>query len=634
MADVNVNIRGRDEGLGDALDNLRQKAQQLGQDVEKLNQLSDMTPTQQKLAIDKQGQSTLRAQQEQIKSEYSSLRESNVKEYREAEKKFKSGNMSQEDFQKSTEYFRQAQDDAVTAEEQELASVQKEMTVQLRLIHREMMDQRKITREKAQRDKKEFGGAAEGGVMGSLAAENRLLKKEKLSAESEDEVAELEQRIQANKQRMREMEGKDDGTRGVRGEGVSGTALAQSYANANLLGASTQTVQQGGNMLGMSKGGQTAAGIIAAAWGLLSQSSQMYEAGGKLGALRGRGYTGADSMQIAMGEATEGVGGIGYDYGLTPVQVMEMAEGKARRTGIVGNDIMRRSMDDMALQRGMGVDVSGFDQFERFTTAQDEASEISLDILNVLNGIHESSLKEGDLATFGEKIATMQTLMSIQRSKQDLVDTDDSLRLLTAFESIGLSNKGDKAGDFLQQTITGLGEGGSDNAMLLKYEAAKRAKPELANDPAALRRFIRFNSDDPEYMNEFFKMSGRMTGNNQMAQDDLLYTMFDPKSEEDMRIYERAMESGDFSNIMTGKKSLKGRRSGTMTQEYAYGEAQQMVGGLDQLVSGFKEAVGDFASMIEGYFSNNTIDVNIAKNSLGKLPVSKATKGTRPKKGN
>lgn len=642
MADVNVNIRGRDEGLGDALDSLRQKAQELGRDVEKLNQLSNMTPTQQKLAVEKEGAATLRIQQDKIKSEYSALRESNVKEYREAEKQFKAGGMSQEEFAKTTEYFKEAQSEATSSEEEELKRVQKEMTIQLRLIHREMMDQRKLNREKAQRDRKEFGDGSSTGVMGAMVAENQQLQKDKLSAKSADEVAELEARIQANKERMREMEGKGDdrdhGSGGGGGDRFSGGALVGGYANANLLAASTATAQQGGNLLGMSKAGATTAGIIAAAWGLMSQSSQMYEAGGRLGALRGRGYGGRESMQIGLGEATEGLGGIGYDYGLTPVDIMQLAEGKARRTGMVGNDIMGRTMRDMQLERGMGVDVSGFDQFERFTTALDESNEIALDVLNVLNGISASSLKEGDLATFGEKIATMQTLMTIQRSKRDLVDTDESLRMLSAWEAIGLSQKGEKAGDFMQQTIQGLGEGGSDNLMLLKYEAAKQAHPELANDPAALRRFVRFNSDDPAYMAQYLQYGGRITADNKMAMDDFLYSTFNPQSEYDMELYERAMKSGDFGSIMKSQGAMKGKRSGTMTQEYAAYEAQGMVGGLDQLVSGFKESIGDLAMSFENWLGSVTgggssIDVNIAKSKLGSMPVSKQTKGVAPKKG-
>lgn len=630
MADVNVNIRGRDEGLGSQLDSLREKAQALGREVENLNKIQDMTPTEQKLTVQKEAQGTLRAQQSQIKSEYDELRQLNVKEYRQAEKSYQAGEMSEKDFKAQTQQFQESQSDLGKAEQKELINAEKEMNRHLRLIVREMIDKRKLDRERAQRDKKEFEEGGKGGTYGALVSENRELAKQKLTASTAEEVQEIDQRMEENKQRMNEMEGKDKDDTG-RFDAMDATAMANAFANANAQSMAIQGAKAGGGLLGGAKGAGMAAGVIAAIWGTLSQSSQTYQAAAGLGALRGRGYTGATSMQIGMGEAMEGVGGLGAEYGLSQVDVLQQAEQKARRTGIVGNDIMRRTMNDFTMSKGMGVDVSVFDKFERFTNAQDEASEIALDVLNVLNNIHDSSLKEGDLATFGEKLGTMQTLMDIQRSKRDLIDTDESLRMLSAWEAIGLSQKGEKAGGFMQQTIQGLGEGGSDNLMLLKYEAAKRAHPELANDPAALRRFVRFNSDDPAYMQAFFQYAGRITGENQMARDDMMYSFFNPESEFDMTLYERAMTSGDFSQVMTSGKKLKGQRSGTMTQAYADTEAGEMVGGLDQVVAGFKEVVGDLSTTIENWFSSNSVDVNIASSQLGSLPVSKTTKGVRPK---
>jgi hypothetical protein len=327
MADVNVNIRGRDDGLGSQLDSLREKANQLGRDMSELNKLSDMTPTQQKLAVDKAGQDTMRAEQSRIKEEHSQLRQSNVQEYREAESKYKAGDMSKKDFDLASDRFKEAQKESISTEEQELGQVQKEMTVQLRLIHREMMDQRKITREKSQRDNKEFSGAAAGGVLGGLAAENKRLKQQQLASENADEVAEMEERIQSNKERMKSMKGGDgdgDGGGGMDSQDITG--LAQAMASANLLSASTKTAQMGGDALGMSKGGKTAAGIIAAVWGTLSQSSQIYEAGSRVGAMRGQGYDSRNQMNLAIGGATKGVGGPGYDYGLSPVDLLQLME--------------------------------------------------------------------------------------------------------------------------------------------------------------------------------------------------------------------------------------------------------------------------------------------------------------------
>ena len=216
--------------------------------------------------------------------------------------------------------------------------------------------------------------------------------------------------------------------------------------------------------------------------------------------------------------------------------------------------------------------------------------------------------------------------MSIQRTKRDLVDTDSSLRMMAAWESIGLSGKGEKAGDFLSNTVRGMGEGGSDNEMLLKYEAAKQAHPELANDPAALRRFVRFNNDDPEYMNTYMQMVGEMTGGNNMALDQLMYSQFNPESEYDMSLCERAAGGeGDFEGYATGTKAIQKGRKGTLSQAYAREEAAGMVGGLDQLVAGFKEVIGDVATQLESWFSGNSVSVDVI-NKKGKLPVKKKIK--------
>lgn len=636
MADVNVNIRGRDEGLGSQLDSLREKAASLGREVTNLNKMSDMTPTQQKLTVEKESESTLRAQQSQISSEHSKIRESNVREFSESRKKFESGDMSQEDFSKSQKTFKEAQGESASSEKKELLEAEKEMNRHLRLIVREMVDGRKINREKAQRDRKEFGEGASGGLLGGMVSENRQLKKEKLSAKTAEEAQELEERIQSNKDRMQEIEG--GGKDGKEGGGWSSgeiVGLGQAISQANIQSAGMRGLSGGGKMMGAAKTGAAAAGIFAIAYGLISAGDKVMESSQGVGAMRGRGFTSTQSAALARDEALTGGGGMGGSIGLTPDQVLQEANKKGKASGVVGTDIMRRTMEDITFQRAFGEDAGQFSQFERFTTSQEESARIGLDVLNVLTSIDESSLKEGDLATLGEKLQTQTTLMGIQRTKRDLVDTDSSLRMMAAWESIGLSQKGDKSGDFLSQTISGLGEGGGDNLMLLKYEAAKQAHPELQNDPAALRRFVKFNNDDPAYMNQFFKMTGKMTRDNQMAQDDMLYSFFNPQSEYDMTLYERAMKDGDFSGFLTGEKGIQKKRKGTLSTGYAQQESESMSGGLKSLISTVMAEVGNVGVQLQEFFGDGegNLNVSVNKTKYGNLGVSKTTKGVRPKKG-
>jgi hypothetical protein len=629
MAEVNVNIRGRDDGLGSQLDALRQKVQQLGRDVSDLNRLSEMTPTEQKVTVEREAKGALRAKQEQVKAEHAEMRQTNLAEFKEYEDKYARGEISKKDFKKQKELFEGAQAESHSTEQTELAAIEKEMNMHLRLIVREMVDKRKLDRERAQRDRKEFDDG-KGGVYGTLVQENKDLQKQKLQAQSQEELNDINERIAANKERMREMEGGGSGSGKSRdGSEINYSQLAQSIASANLAATSIQAGRAAGGLLGGAKGATATASVIAAAYALLSQSDQLYTAGQSIGALRGSGYVGS-TQSFGLIDASQGQYGTGMatSVGLKPQDFLQAAAVKGRETGIAGPDILRRTLEDLQFSKAFGAEAGIFNSFERFTTQQREATDISLDVLNVLTSINESSLKEGDLATLTEKLQTQQTLMSIQRTKRDIVDVDSSLRMLAAFESIGLSQKGDKAGDFLSQTIQGLGEGGGDNLMLMKYEAAKRAHPELAYNPAELRRFVKFNSDDPKYIEQFMKMSGEWTQGNQMARDDLLYSFFNPQSEYDMELYERAMTSGDFSGYMTGRKAIDKSRKGTLSKEFAASESSTMTGAMSDLMAGFQSLIGSVSTTIENWLTNNAVNVNVT-NTYGNLPVSPTTKGVR-----
>lgn len=157
MADVSVNIRGRDDGLGASLDSLREKAQALGRDVSNISQsgMSKMTPTEQRLAVENTAKETLRAKQESIRSEYSAARKANIDEFGQAETRLAQGKMSASDFELEKKKFDQSQTELNKEEQAELLATEKEMNQHLRIIVREVVMQRRLEREIAQRDDKE-----------------------------------------------------------------------------------------------------------------------------------------------------------------------------------------------------------------------------------------------------------------------------------------------------------------------------------------------------------------------------------------------------------------------------------------------------------------------------------------------
>jgi hypothetical protein len=610
MADVSVNIRGKDDGLGASLDSLREKAQALGRDVSNISQsnLDRMTPTEQRLSVENQTKETLRAKQDAIKSEYSGARKANIEEFSSIESRFASGKMSSADFEKERKKFDDSQQTLNKEENQELINVEKEMNQHLRIIVREMVMQKRLERERQQRDDKEF----------SLRE-----KEEKDKKGQTDENGELRPVVVDKKEDKDDDKGDNFMRRADRS--VAGAI----YATPNLASGEMRPMVQAGTSLMtdlVQLAGSNIITAVAAAGALITykmveKGNQIVEAAGKVGVFRGSGYTGAETIRGHVDDNSYEEHML--ELGLDKPKLFELMAGKAKSSGHADN-LRLRTLNDEYIRKATGADPEVYSKFERFTQNQEVSSQIAGDMLNVLARIEKSSLKEGDLSTFQEKMTLQTNLFDIQRSKRDAINVDDSLRILSAFESIGLSQKGEKGGEFLANTINGLGEGGSDNAMLLKYEAAKRARPDLANDPAGLRRFVKFHSDDPEYMRSAFGFFGDITNNNAMARDDLMYSMFNPQSEHDMEMWGSAMSGkGSFNDLLTGNPNKSWR--GSLSADQIRQDAAATTGLLSDTEMYIKQIVESLGVSVNGFLEqitgNGAKSVNV--NIKGSLPTYK-----------
>lgn len=634
MAEVNVNIRGRDDGLGNHLDSLRQKAIDLGRDLSELNNFDNMTPTQQRVAIGKLSQNTLRDQQSQIQREYDAIRQSNSEYYYQQKER-----LSPDAFSKFKKEYDYDQDELKKQENDELMTIEREMNTTLKDIYKGLTTEAKIEREKAQRDKSEFRDS--GGLQGRLLNENKELRKQQFLSESEDEIARLQEKINANNATMNAMKRGGSGGGGDDGNFRDWAMTAGAAGSGDLMGTVSGGLRGIGNISGFAKAA-TITGIIAMVLKeALGHGDKLREAVAPVSSFRG-GYSTATAFSQNM-RATGGDFSIDgrYDLGALGLTNEEQAANmrqKALSSGISGNDLFRRTYEDTAFQKAFGADSGVFSEFERFSKGQDEATNIAMDVLNVLTSIDESSLKQSDLTTLTEKLASQQTILSFQRQKRDLVDNDNALKILAAFESAGLSGKGERAAGFLNQTMKGLGEGGSDVEMMLKIEAAKRARPDLINDPAALRRMVRFNADDPEYMAQFFKMANQMTGGNQMAVDDLLYTFFNPESEADMEIYQKMMAGGKTSELLRGKglESMKQRKA-TLNKDTMFSDAENGVGVITEAMADFNnrsQSMMDlFSSALKALVMGDAVNVNILTDKTKKPTSSSPIVGPKAKTG-
>lgn len=616
MSDVSVNIRGRDDGLGAQLDSLRTKANQLGRDISDLNRLSDMTPTEKRLSIKGTSDEVAREQRRRIKEEFNAARKSNNRDFSEAKSDFSSGRISKDAFDIQKKRFAESNESLLSDENGELIQVEKDSSNLLRLIYRELSTKEKLERERAQRDKDEFSDSKNSGYIGGISAENRRLRAQQAASTDDAEIALLQSKIDSNNATVREYRGKGDVEEETNYSGLSNGALSAARGDAS--GAFMGGMQALGGMGKMAKGFSIAAIIAMIVKEALGHGEKVQEAIGQTAAMRGLRGTGAGSNKRYQNLISSN--SLINDLGFSGDEFAELMNQKASSSRMTGN-LTKRTLDDEAFKKGFGADVGIFSQFERFTKSQENSVSIGLDVLNVLTSINKSSLKEGDLTTLSEKLNSQQTIMSMQRQKRDSVDSTGALRVLSAFESIGLSSKGERGADFLTQTIQGLGDGGGDNAMMLKYEAARRARPDLANDPAALKRFVKFHSDDPTYMKEAFGFLGDVSGGNEMAQDDLIYSLFNPQSEKDMDMYKKAMNGdGNFNKLLQGDNisNLKTRK-GTLDKDTMFSDAESSVGAITEGMKLFSNFIQKLAIDAKG-----SVNVNVVEDKTKVKTASKA----------
>jgi hypothetical protein len=609
MAEVSVNIRGRDDGFGSMLDSLRDKANQLGKDVGNLDNFDSLTKTEKRIEIENVNSNVTQSRRQSVQDEFSQLRESNLREFSQVTQDHINGRISDREYNQHSERFEQSSNELNLDEQNELNAIEKESSNYLKQILRQLQLQERLDRERRQRDGSEFSD----GSIGSLLNQNRDLRGRQNGTTDQAEIDELQSQIDANndvirgmRNNGREVDGDGGGFGGNYNRFTSGLQSgAGAAARGDLSGTLMGGLQMAGGV-GKVAAGLTIAGIVAMiVKEFFGHGEKIQEAIGQTAAMRaGSGYTaGVTNQALQLQIASTDILG---NLGLSGDEFAGMVNQKAMATGRAGNNVVGRTLDDFAFQKGFGADVGMFSQFERFSKNQETATTIGLDVLNVLTSIDKSSLKEGDLSTLSEKLNSQNSILTLQRSKRDIVDNDSALRILASFEKAGLSGKGDKGGDFLNQTIQGLGEGGGDNEMLFKYEAAKRARPDLAGDPAALRRFVKFNSDDPKYQAEFFKFAKKVSGGSKMAEDDILYSMFNPQSEKDMDIYGDLMNNKDGSlDTLSGKVGIDKTRKGTLNSDTMYKDAQSSVGAISTMTKDFsntmQELLVEFKSMGEKF---------------------------------
>lgn len=615
MSNVSINIRGRDEGLANQLDSLREKAKSLGVELNSVTSQWDAAQgVQSKKDVVTNSVSSVRdANADKIRKEYEELRKLNQGDFDIDKVQHSRGQISNSEFNKRRKNFQESQKALNERESEELKQLDKDSNLQLKLIYRLLLERDKRNREAAQNDDKEFLGA---GLIGGLKNDIKELERRKSGATTPEEIASLNREIDEKKRQLA------DANRGVSGGGndSGNTEGLRKFIGAAGAAGSGDLVGAASGAVGLIGGAGAAigAGILAAIVGFMFNGEKVQENLQQAGAMRGFGMTGANTNRYFADKLTDQWDEIGK-LGKSPDEIASMMGDKALASKVGGQNLIRRTLDDFTFQKGFGADAGIFNQFERFNKGQKESTEIALDALNTLVSIRESSLKEGDLVTLGEKLQSTQTIMALQRQKTDTSDSTAALRLLAGFESVGLSNKGEKAGDFLSRTINGLGEGGGDDLMMLKYQMMGEVNPELLNDPAAMQRALKYGNTDSKYIEHSLKRIYQMSGGNMMNYQNMIYGMFgEDLSQQDLNMYMAVGQGkGNFNAPIGGRKMGLDKDQMTTDAQASVGQMTQMMNQFQGMMQGMYVAVQKIANWIPGN-SGDTIPVEV-KDKNGKI---------------
>lgn len=503
---VELNIRGRDDGAGRVVDSLREKLIRLANEGEKVNSIREIA------------YSYYDTRKEQIRKDYKDVRQASDLEYEEDKMSYEKGRLTETEFKKRQREYTESIKELDIAESNEIRDVEIEQKNILREILDEVRQQRNNEVKEKQRGNNEFN-------------DNELNSDEGLRVFVTNWPERFNTPSNKTSNNTPNSENEID-NRGQFGAGFRQTLMGGARGDLN-------SIIMGGAEMSMSmfgKSGGVLAGLMMALLAINESMSQgekvLNNLAPAISMRSGFGY-GSDSnistqmrSMISRGQLSTDMGGLGITGDVFASEVVRKLNSSRNADG----HIFQRTLDDLAFRQGFGADIGLFDKFERFTKNGEESLNIALDVLNVLTSIKESSLKETDLTTLIEKLQSQEAILNIQRGRRDIVDTGNATNILAAFERLGLSQKGERAGDFLTRTLQGFGENGDDTEMLLKYEAVKRAHPEIANSPTELRKFLRYNADDPAYMTSFGQLIKEISGGSDMAMDDMILKFWNPQT--------------------------------------------------------------------------------------------------------
>jgi|GEM_PF-3773204 len=447
-----------------------------------------------------------RQEEQKIRREFEGVRKANMLEHQEYQQRHQQGLMSDTDFEKHQERYQQEQVGTFGEEREAIAentSKTNELIQQL-IDKQDAQTKDEVTRAQRDTEETQFGGAGgkkKKGILGGLFDERSALMDARMGATTDKELKDINKQLdRVNKDIGKKMGG--GGKMGLAGFLMGAGDVTEAFAAGNPQGGAT------GMMMLLSKMGPygiAAAAIAAIIGGSVSSGNKRDTAISTLTPFRAYGDRFAIDEQIRQTPWSI----YGYKESIDYANKRkELALGAGRSFSATDENAIAAT----AMEKGYGINnVAQLSAYERQERYSKTTSENIVEMLNVLTAIKDGSMTAQDFTLANEKANLMNRLQGSFTSRQESFDNRQILGLMTAFEKLGGEGKDQRAGDFIEGTMNAMREGGSKNAMLLKYQWAAQAHPELRGDQAALNRIVE-EGTDPKYMRSFMEGMKKYAG--------------------------------------------------------------------------------------------------------------------------
>lgn len=543
-----------------------------------------------------------RERKAQIADEHRELRRRNREEYEERRRLHRTGKIGDDDLEEDRRRYSEAQMSSYIEERSEKRQVEEDQLQKLQEILDALRTAHRDETIDDQRDSSEFSSGSTG-ILSGLFERRKRLQQQRLEAESESDINNASHQIRAIDKRINKYLG--GGNNFITGGIQTGTDLTQNLMSGNIMGAGAGLLSKLGPY------GVAAAGILTTVGGGAMLGSSATSGMAPLYSLRAQGN------QEQISNEQRAMGGDFHNMGQANSDVWQRRYDLQMSSGIGERGSSQYALESFGLEKGYGIqNVPGLSTFERADKYAKSTNDNIMEMLNVMVQIRDGSIKPNDLTLANEKAQLMYRMQASQSTRREQIDNKQILDAMAAFEMLGGSGKDWRAGDFIEGAYSGIREGGDQNMMLLKTQAAAESFPELAGNPVELAKIVE-KGDDPRYLAGSLKMLRRITQGDQVSQYYLMKKLFPNLSVEQR---EKLLQMADNPEALA---QLQGSNRNNISSIFSTPDALQYATEntpfSDQAMAALKDFFQNIVIDIQSWIKSNNIGVNVKDIDLGTI---------------